>query len=81
MRALPGLCARRARSVLSCRTVGARPEEKLDHAVRQIISRAVASDGVIDIFAPVGMERSANACGEELGLSEDWLSCYDALER
>ena len=29
----------------------ARPEEALDLAVRQIISRAVASEGVLDIFA------------------------------
>ena len=33
----------------------ARPEEELDHAVRQIVSRAVASDGVIDIFAAAGL--------------------------
>ena len=35
----------------------ARPEEDLDHAVRQIISRAVASEGVIDIFAAAGLEK------------------------
>ena len=35
----------------------ARPEENLDHAVRQIISRAVASAGVIDIFAAAGLEK------------------------
>ena len=33
-----------------------RPEEELDHAVRQIISRAVASEGVIDIFAAAGLD-------------------------
>ena len=33
------------------------PEEELDHAVRQIVSRAVASDGVIDIFAAAGLEK------------------------
>ena len=33
------------------------PEENLDHAVRQIISRAVASEGVIDIFAAAGLEK------------------------
>ena len=33
------------------------PEEELDHAVRQIISRAVASEGVIDIFAAAGLEK------------------------
>jgi len=31
--------------------------EDLDHAVRQIISRAVASDQVIDIFAAAGMQQ------------------------
>ena len=35
----------------------ARLEEELDHAVRQIISRAVASEGVIDIFAAAGLEK------------------------
>ncbi len=35
----------------------ARPEEELDHAVRQIISRAVAPEGVIDIFAAAGLEK------------------------
>ena len=45
-------------SVLAKRaSADARPEEKLDHAVRQIISRAVASEGVIDIFAAAGLEK------------------------
>ena len=35
----------------------ARPEEELDLAVRQIISRAVASEGVLDIFAAAGLEK------------------------
>lgn len=35
----------------------ARPEEELDHAVRQIISRAVASEGVVDIFAAAGLQK------------------------
>lgn len=34
-----------------------RTDEELDHAVRQIISRAVAPDGVIDIFAAAGLEK------------------------
>ena len=33
----------------------ARTEEDLDHAVRQIISRAVSSEGVVDIFAAAGL--------------------------
>jgi type I restriction enzyme R subunit len=35
----------------------ARPEEELDHAVRQIISRAVAPEGVVDIFAAAGLDK------------------------
>ena len=46
------------RSVLTKRSATeARPEEELEHAVRQIISRAVASEGVIDIFAAAGLEK------------------------
>ena len=35
----------------------ARPDEELDQAVRQIISRAVAPEGVVDIFAAAGLEK------------------------
>src|SRR5690606_35561934 len=57
---------RRARAVPGLRAGGAargrapadaRPEEELDHAVRQIISRAVAPEGVVDIFAAAGLEK------------------------
>jgi type I restriction enzyme R subunit len=34
-----------------------RPEEELDRTVRQIISRAVAPEGVIDIFAAAGLQK------------------------
>ena len=34
-----------------------RPQEELDNAVRQIISRAVAPEGVIDIFAAAGLPK------------------------
>ena len=45
------------RAALSKRAAGeARPEEDLDLAVRQIISRAVASEGVLDIFAAAGLD-------------------------
>jgi type I restriction enzyme R subunit len=45
-------------AVLAKRAPGdARPEEELDHAVRQIISRAVAPEGVIDIFAAAGLAK------------------------
>ena len=46
------------RASLAKRASGdARPEEELDHAVRQIVSRAVASEGVIDIFSAAGLEK------------------------
>ena len=46
------------RSALSKRAAGeARAEEDLDLAVRQIVSRAVASEGVIDIFAAAGLDK------------------------
>ena len=46
------------RAALSKRAAGeARPEEDLELAVRQIVSRAVASEGVMDIFAAAGLER------------------------
>lgn len=35
----------------------ARPEEEIDFAVRQIIARAVAPEGVIDIFAAAGLAK------------------------
>jgi type I site-specific restriction-modification system R (restriction) subunit len=45
-------------AVLAKRAPGeARPEEELDHAVRQIISRAVAPEGVLDIFAAAGLQK------------------------
>ncbi len=46
------------RAVLAKRAPGdARPEEDIEHAVRQIISRAVAPEGVIDIFAAAGLAK------------------------
>ena len=46
------------RAALSKRSAGeARPEEELDLAVRQIISRAVASEGVMDIFTAAGLDK------------------------
>jgi type I restriction enzyme R subunit len=34
-----------------------RTEEELDHAIRQIVSRAVAPQGVVDIFAAAGLKK------------------------
>ncbi|MYB68827.1 MAG: type I restriction endonuclease subunit R [Gemmatimonadetes bacterium] len=36
---------------------GAQSKEDMDHAVRQLISQAVASEGVMDIFAAAGLEK------------------------
>ncbi len=45
-------------AVLAKRAPGdARPAEDLDHAVRQIISRAVTPEGVVDIFAAAGLAK------------------------
>jgi type I restriction enzyme R subunit len=57
-------------AVLAKRAPGdARPEEDLDQAVRQIISRAVAPEGVIDIFAAAGLAKPDISI-----LSEEFLS-------
>ena len=46
------------RAALSKRaSTESRPEEELELAVRQIISRAVASEGVMDIFAAAGLDK------------------------
>jgi type I restriction enzyme R subunit len=46
------------RASLAKRAPGeAKTEEDLDLAVRQIVSRAVASDGVLDIFAAAGLRK------------------------
>jgi len=46
------------RSVLVKRAPGeVKPEEELDHAIRQIVSRAVVPEGVVDIFAAAGLKK------------------------
>jgi len=37
--------------------VAQRAEEELDHAIRQIISRAIVPDGVVDLFAAAGLKK------------------------
>jgi restriction endonuclease HindI-like protein len=57
-------------AVLAKRAPGdVRPEEDLDHAVRQIISRAVAPEGVVDIFAAAGLAKPDTSI-----LSEEFLA-------
>jgi len=46
------------RSVLSKRAPSeAKPEEELDLAVRQIVSKAITPEGVVDIFAAAGLRK------------------------
>lgn len=57
-------------AVLAKRAPGdKRPEEELEHAVRQIISRAVSPEGVVDIFAAAGLEKPDISI-----LSDDFLA-------
>ncbi|MBS0325334.1 MAG: type I restriction endonuclease subunit R [Proteobacteria bacterium] len=58
------------RAALAKRAPGdARTDEELDHAVRQIISKAVSPEGVIDIFAAAGLKRPDISI-----LSDDFLA-------
>ncbi|NPV82709.1 MAG: type I restriction endonuclease subunit R [Candidatus Aminicenantes bacterium] len=46
------------RSVVAKRAPGdARPEDELDHAIQQIVSKAIAPEKVIDIFAAAGLKK------------------------
>lgn len=46
------------RAVLAKRAEGdQRPGEELDHAIRQLVSKAVASEGMVDIFAAAGLKK------------------------
>ena len=65
------------RSVLAKRAAGeARTEEELDMAIRQIVSRAVASEGVVDIFAAAGLEKPDLSI-----LSEEFLAEVRGMKR
>lgn len=64
-------------AVLAKRAPGeARPDEDLDHAVRQIISRAVTPEGVVDIFAAAGLAKPDISI-----LSEEFLSEVRGMPR
>ena len=72
-------------SVLAKRTMRqVRTQEELDHAVRQIVSRAVASEGVIDIFAAAGLKKpDISIVSDEFlaeVLSEGWAVAGGAFE-
>ncbi|WP_420441400.1 type I restriction endonuclease subunit R [Candidatus Palauibacter sp.] len=65
------------RSVLAKGTAReAQSEEELDMAIRQIVSRAVASAGVVDIFAAAGLEKPDISI-----LSEEFLAEVQGMKR
>ena len=55
---------------------GVKSDEELDHAVRQIVSRAVASAGVVDIFAAAGLKKPDVSV-----LSDDFLREVRGMRR
>jgi type I restriction enzyme R subunit len=58
------------RAVLAKRAAGeGKTEEEMDHAVRQIVSRAVSPGGVVDIFEAAGLEKPDISI-----LSDDFLA-------
>ena len=65
------------RRVLANRTSGqARSDEELDQAVRQIVSRAVASEEVLDIFSAAGLDKPDISI-----LSEEFLTEVKGMKR
>ena len=65
------------RTALSKRAAAAaRTGEELDHAVRQIVSRAVAPEGVLDIFAAAGLDKPDVSI-----LSEEFLAEVRGMRR
>jgi len=68
---------RRRRSLVQARSFA----EMLEQAVRRYQNRAIETAQVIEeLIALAQQMRAANARGEQLGLSDDELAFYDALE-
>ena len=71
------VAARRRRNVVQARSFA----EMLDVAIRRYQNRSVATAQVIEELIELAREmREAGARGEQLGLSDDELAFYDALE-
>jgi len=71
------LAIRRRKNVVQARSFA----EMLEQAIRRYQNRAVEAAQVIEELIALAREmREANARGERLGLSEDELAFYDALE-
>jgi len=54
----------------------ARSDEELDHAIRQIIAKAIAPEGVVDIFAAAGLAKPDVSV-----LSDEFLSEVRGMKR
>ena len=71
------LAARRRKNVVQARSFA----EMLEETLRRYQNRAIEAAQVIEELIDLARElRAANARGDELGLSEDELAFYDALE-
>ena len=71
------LAARRRKNLAQARAFS----EMLDQTIRRYQNRAIEAAQVIEELIGLARDmRAANARGEELGLSEDELAFYDALE-
>ena len=71
------LAARRRKNVVQARSFA----EMLEETLRRYQSRAIEAAQVIEELIQLAREmRAANARGDELGLSDDELAFYDALE-
>jgi type I restriction enzyme R subunit len=69
--------ARRSKNVVQARSFA----EMLEQAIRRYQNRAIEAAQVIEELIELAKEmREANARGEALGLTEDELAFYDALE-
>lgn len=45
------------RSALAKTSIGEKPKEDLDHAIKQLVSNAIAPEGVIDVFEAAGLPK------------------------
>ena len=71
------VATRRRRNVVQARSFA----ELLEHTLRRYQNRAIEAAQVIEELIQLARDmRAANARGEQLGLSEDELAFYDALE-
>jgi type I restriction-modification system DNA methylase subunit len=51
--------------------VAGRTEEDLDHAIRQIVSKAISAEGVIDLFSAAGLKKPNISILDDQFLAEE----------